>query len=1239
MFMSKKGRQATLLEIKGHFMQLDQDEAHFSETQRKRAELHGSEWLVLVGVSMFPGTLRKVIHDSQPGSGNVDIARLQNSQRISPFPHEVMYLGLIMELLENDEDDVSVQSLPNRTLRSLRCVSPELIALFLKYGQTLRHESRMMDGAAKVVKDGSICTCLSLELVHTQMHKVNNLNFEPEFLGVNIVFGRLNSQGVVVTLPGAADENRAFAERFLRTLPMVYLLADKHADETLLDIYCEMVTQARAEGRTEAAPAGGKGIGGAASVAARRAAAGLAPPTPDSPAARTFSPSLIHDVDTPAPGGLGQRGVSTPTPCSLASPASGAPTIRAVRAASSPRAKEVEQLRGELAASHVRDREHGEQRARDQYERGRRGKLEEEVVHADVSELVLTSALNEADAQAAASLRTLEKSRAGLQFGAMQRRAKAAEAEARAEKAARLAAEVRAEVAEAAAELECNELTRTAGKLRRSLEGLTSANAALKRKRALEVGEAAQRSARLKEMERVAADDGSRVRRDRLRAEQLVREVEAATAAAASARRELEAARSKDRAHDDAQRQRAAKNFAQAPPSKRTARHKLQFGRGKLAAVLDASCKTVRAEMFAEVGREYDLLSLDEQPAPARKFIGSIVRAATVRALKAIRADIFSVDRCYRFISVAKLPLDTWDWMRQFFCRRFDGRRACRVEIMPAGEGKPALHFPLLPDSIAIKKHGEGRREADGEAVTSHDNGRSATTSYVAGCHRVLVASRAASCCAAATGTHNICYSCDAGTVASRSTTSNTWTCGGGYALLVETASSDKLSALRDSMAPILPAMTFHTRHEQLPCCERMLEMAHAACCCTASESCPTPDCEPARCPALTIARPSLCVCGDARQPMLPCQLVVTGDLANLHAMIVLGSVRTDTAHNSTHVTFDDEGVATDRTYVDAARYAHAAIGERYPGCGYVPRSAADVESERQKRIAMPSGPLRSEMLRTHKNHHFTPLIPYLEFNHYLLGVMHLGHNIFDQFLSTVFKDVDALHGDNANLIKYDVIEALRNMGTGILPPASPLAACARYRAILVYGVDEEAMLARRGNRQPSARLLAAIHSARTSVLRRACRALMLLWEKTDYDDSTAASREMHARAFEEKFTDKVIDSLYFAEGKHAVGNLIRRWGRTGPFVNEQEHMVKVTKQLYSRCSDKSTQLRSWVRRLASGEEVTVDRKTTAPMRQWGSNKWEEVEARASHDLMAELVEVVEEAMAARSSGRAGEDA
>jgi hypothetical protein len=104
--------------------------------------------------------------------------------------------------------------------------------------------------------------------------------------------------------------------------------------------------------------------------------------------------------------------------------------------------------------------------------------------------------------------------------------------------------------------------------------------------------------------------------------------------------------------------------------------------------------------------------------------------------------------------------------------------------------------------------------------------------------------------------------------------------------------------------------------------------------------------------------------------------------------------------------------------------------------------------------------------------------------------------------------------------------------------------------------------------------------------------------------------------------------------------------------------MVKVTKQLYSRCSDKSTQLKSWVRRLASGKEVKVDRATTAPMRvlarhldyiwslcnssdnrrsvsilkQWGSKKWEEVEGRDAHDLVLELAAMVEEARAARAA-------
>mmetsp|Transcript_46686 Transcript_46686/g.107726 ORF Transcript_46686/g.107726 Transcript_46686/m.107726 type:complete len:85 (-) Transcript_46686:67-321(-) len=64
-------------------------------------------------------------------------------------------------------------------------------------------------------------------------------------------------------------------------------------------------------------------------------------------------------------------------------------------------------------------------------------------------------------------------------------------------------------------------------------------------------------------------------------------------------------------------------------------------------------------------------------------------------------------------------------------------------------------------------------------------------------------------------------------------------------------------------------------------------------------------------------------------------------------------------------------------------------------------------------------------------------------------------------------------------------------------PAEEPSLASARDRGAV--SALEEAMLARRGNRQPSARVLAAVRSARTSALRRACRALMLLWEVLIY--------------------------------------------------------------------------------------------------------------------------------------------
>ncbi|KAJ1617284.1 hypothetical protein T492DRAFT_1101058, partial [Pavlovales sp. CCMP2436] len=120
----------------------------------------------------------------------------------------------------------------------------------------------------------------------------------------------------------------------------------------------------------------------------RGATVGLAPPTPDSPARTISSPSLFDDGHTPAAGGFGPRGVSTPAPRSLvprASPALNAPTTRAVHAAGSPRAKENTELRAELAVLREAAGGHATELARAQYERAKRAKLEDEVVRADVS--------------------------------------------------------------------------------------------------------------------------------------------------------------------------------------------------------------------------------------------------------------------------------------------------------------------------------------------------------------------------------------------------------------------------------------------------------------------------------------------------------------------------------------------------------------------------------------------------------------------------------------------------------------------------------------------------------------------------------------------------------------------------------------------------------------------------------------------------------------------------------------
>jgi len=129
---------------------------------------------------------------------------------------------------------------------------------------------------------------------------------------------------------------------------------------------------------------------------------------------------------------------------------------------------------------------------------------------------------------------------------------------------------------------------------------------------------------------------------------------------------------------------------------------------------------------------------------------------------------------------------------------------------------------------------------------------------------------------------------------------------------------------------------------------------------------------------------------------------------------------------------------------------------------------------------------------------------------------------------------------------------------------------------------------------------------SRQSKLRLACRALdalrrvHALIKDTTNDDSTAELRAVHANdqpgeGALKAMSAKLITSQYFS----LLQEVMPPSPANGPalaFVNEQvqEQMVKVAMQLYHTCSNRSIGMKSWMRTLADGMRVNVNRKTTA---------------------------------------------
>jgi hypothetical protein len=215
----------------------------------------------------------------------------------------------------------------------------------------------------------------------------------------------------------------------------------------------------------------------------------------------------------------------------------------------------------------------------------------------------------------------------------------------------------------------------------------------------------------------------------------------------------------------------------------------------------------------------------------------------------------------------------------------------------------------------------------------------------------------------------------------------------------------------------------------------------------------------------------------------------------------------------------------------------------------------------------------RQAHLKSHFNQWHPPVFDDLSHDHVLLGVMHLSHNLFDQWFHAVWGDIEELHPNSHNLIKHDLVSALRAMGCGLLHPGlraqahditlpsfkggdlSIIRTDAGIMQILitVYGLDEvpppdadtenvsstanasaveaaEAIALERAAARAAARggvPPAVTQQAAASRLLRcvnACKALDALWrvlrryKDVGYDDSTEANRRAHAESFSAEF-------------------------------------------------------------------------------------------------------------------------
>jgi len=496
---------------------------------------------------------------------------------------------------------------------------------------------------------------------------------------------------------------------------------------------------------------------------------------------------------------------------------------------------------------------------------------------------------------------------------------------------------------------------------------------------------------------------------------------------------------------------------AQEPTPEQLARKRRRRTReehARMLATIDrfVGDEDMSADLFVRQLDRY-LAGGPRMPLAVQRRLYQLERTHYSECLEEVRNRIFSDERLHIFHAVSKESDEHYRWHREFFETHFNGVRSVPRVILPGRFGHSPVYYPRTPGQKRLKAIATSEARDAGLEVTQLPSGRIATTDFTAAAHRLQEQAEQAGLLVPSGGGRGdgctiFVLSSDAAKMAGTGKVPN-WTssvlrvanrknnCELGACLPLYTmAGGDNNANLRAGLEPNMPALDMICVHNVLFCCKERLRIAHQTCICLAADNFEVnPNCK-----AIETATACKDCCKCSRDAWTPTDLVVVGDLHNLQDMDGQGSVHTDPAHNSLHVVgVDDHGGHTHwefRTPRDHALLAHTIPGEECPACGFKPADEAAVKEEIDKRAALPAGQERSEVLRRHSNVLAPRVLRWLPTRNMLFGMMHLTHNLFDQFMAAVWFDAKQLYkGTALKILQWEYITVLRAMGCGIAAP------------------------------------------------------------------------------------------------------------------------------------------------------------------------------------------------------------